>query len=195
MRDRLIQYSNISGGNISLSVIRDVVRNKFNMSFKRLTRVEKDRFSAHNLRYTQAFIDHIQTLQPDRVLFMDESGFQLTVGHRSMGHSEVGSRCMEISRYHPNPNISLNLPVALDGPRFYNFVDGPSNTGDYVQLFTDASHANMDNGLPCASAGDTIVVDNCPLHHNQAEVMLGNYFGPLGVQMIFMPTYSPDCSP
>ena len=143
----------------------------------------------------KSLIDDIQTLQPDRVLFMDESGFHLTVGQRTMGHSEIGTRCVEVTRYHPIPNISLNLLVALDGPRFYNFVNGPSTTGHYVQFFTDASHTNKDNGQPCISAGDTIVVDNCPLHHNPAEVLLGNYFGPLGVQMIFMPRYSPDFSP
>ena len=100
-----------------------------------------------------------------------------------------------MTQYHPSPHLTLNLLVGLRGPLFYNFVDGSSTMAHYVQFFTDASHAYADDGLPVISPGDVIVVDNSPLHHNQAEVLLHNYFAPLGVQIIFMPRYSPDLSP
>lgn len=195
MRQKLLSHSDVPGGNVSLSMISNIVTKNFNMSFKKVSRPEGERFSADNLRYTQAFIDHMQTLDPNKVLYMDESGYKTTVMHRNRGHSEVGVRCIEVTKYHPCPHLTLNLLVGLRGPLFYNFVDGSSTMAHYVQFFTDASHAYADDGLPVISPGDVIVVDNSPLHHNQAEVLLHNYFAPLGVQIIFMPRYSPDLSP
>ncbi|MES9994045.1 MAG: transposase [Candidatus Thiodiazotropha sp.] len=195
MRECLRRHSHVPGGSVSLSLIGKIVRQNFDMTFKKVTRPEGERFSAKNLRYTQAFIDHIQTLNPNKVLFMDESGYKPIVAHRSMGHSECGVRCIEVTRYQAGPHITLNLLVALNGPHFYNFIDGSSTMAYYVQFFTDAYHANTNDGMPIISPGDVIVVDNSPLHHNQAEFLLSNFFAPLGVQIIFMTRYSPDFSP
>ena len=194
MMKKLLQHSQIPSGDISISTICRTVKNDFNMTFKKVNRPHGERFTVENLPYTQAFIDHIQ-LQPNKVLYMDESGFKVTVSHRTRGHSDVGTRCIETTRYHASPHVTLNLLVGLRGPLFYNCIHGSSNMGHYVQFFVDASHAYGDDGTPVICPGDTIVVDNCPLHHNEAEVMLANHFARRGVLVIFMPVYSPDFSP
>lgn len=126
MRNRLLQHSNIPGGDVSTITIGRAVRKDMNMSFKKVSRPHGERFTPDNLRYTQAFIDHIQTLDPNKVLYMDESGYKITVCHRTRGHSEVGVRCIEVSRYHANPHVTLNMLVGLRGPLYYNFVNGSS---------------------------------------------------------------------
>ncbi|VDI43322.1 Hypothetical predicted protein [Mytilus galloprovincialis] len=77
---------------------------------------------------------------------------------------------------------------------YHNFVDGTSDTNTYLQFMGEASHANTENGISVIAPGDTIIVDNSPLHRNRAEVTLANFFAPMGVTLIFMPVYSPDLS-
>lgn len=194
LKSQLLRHSAIPGNNISTMTISRTLRKQLHMTFKKVSRPKAERFTNYNLRYTQAFIDYLQTLDANKILFMDESGYVVTVANRTRGHSKKGERCVEVSRYHPNPNVTLNLIVGLNGRQYFNFVDGTSNTDTYLQFMGEAAHANTDNGIAVISPGDTIIVDNSPLHRNRAEVTLANYFTPMGVTLIFMPVYSPDLS-
>lgn len=194
LREKLLHNSVVPNNSVSRMTICRVIKKDLNMTFKKVSRPKAERFTAANLRYTQAFIDHIQTLDANKILFMDESGYVVTVANRTRGHSEVGTRCVEVERYHPNPNVTLNLIVGLNGRMYHNFVDGTSDTNTYLQFMGEASHANTENGISVIAPGDTIIVDNSPLHRNRAEVTLANFFAPMGVTLIFMPVYSPDLS-
>ena len=126
---------------------------------------------------------------------MDESGFKVVVANKNYGHSEKGKPCVEIGRYHPSPNLTLNLLIGLDNVLYYNFVEGPSNTEKYLNFWHEASLSQDSFGRPLFFPGDLIIVDNCAIHHNQAERTLTRYFGMQGVEYDFLPTYSPDLNP
>jgi transposase len=87
------------------------------------------------------------------------------------------------------------LLVGLQGHLFHTAIDGSSNHVEFIRFFMEASVANTADGIPVLSAGDTVVLDNSPIHHNQAERILQAHFARMGVQLIFLPVYSPNLSP
>ena len=44
-------------------------------------------------------------------------------------------------------------------------------------------------------AGDIIVLDNCPTHHNAGGFALGQWLDNLGIDVVYLPTYSPEMNP
>lgn len=179
---------------MTVRTINRSLRRYLNFTFKRLKRPLGDRFAQGNMFYTQAYIDYCQTKQPHQIKFMDESGFKITCANRNHGHSEKGTPCIEIGRYIPGRNLSLNLLVSVDCVLYYNFIDGPSNTETYLNFWQEASLGQDDYGRLIFLPGDVVIVDNCAIHHNQAE-RVSNFFGLKGIDYGFLPTHSPDFNP
>ena len=60
-----------------------------------------------------------------------------------------------------SPNTTLNMLVSLDGPEYYNLIDGATNTMQFLQVFEEAGNCvNLQTGRPCLQVGDIIVMDN-----------------------------------
>ena len=157
-----------------------------------------------NMLYTQLLIDYLHRKDPFTLLFFDEAGFKIpTAFKRTHGHAPKGERCVEISRYHPDPNITLNLLVGLDGVKYANIIDGPSNTVGFLKFFEEAANSgDFVTGLPALSVGNTVIpeplfwnLDNCPIHHNDGERALESFLNDMGIELTFTPTYSPDLNP
>ena len=152
---------------------------------KKITTVANERFNDENMIYTQLFINYLHRKDPFTLLFFDEAGFKMpTAFKRTHGHALKGKRCVEISRYHQDPNITLNLLIGLDGVKYANIIDGPSNTIEFLNFFEEA-----------ANAGDSVVVENCPIHHNDGKRALESFLNDMAMDLIFTPTYSPDLNP
>ena len=198
IRHQLLSNSVIQDG-ISLTTIHRAVRNDMHTeqkwTFKRLKGPPIDRFTDHNMRYTQAYLDYIYQQDPAKMLFFDESGFKHTDANRRYGHSEIGTPCVEINRMKDRANLTLNLLVGIDGVKYFNFVDGPSDMVYFMNFFFEANESVLDDGRPIIPPGSIIVADNAAIHHNQAERVLTRYFNPQGITLIFLPTYSPDFNP
>ena len=115
--------------------------------------------------YTQLFINYLHRKDPLTLLFFDEDGFKTpTAFKRIHGHAPRGKRCVEILRYHQDPNITLNLLIGIDGVKYANIIDGPSNTVEFLNFFEEAANAgDSRTGLSAFSVRDTIVLDNCPI--------------------------------
>ena len=58
-----------------------------------------------------------------------------TAFQRTHGHAPKGERCVEISRYRQDPNITLNLLAGLDRVKYANVIDGASNTVEFFNFF------------------------------------------------------------
>ena len=164
---------------------------------KKITTVANERFTDENMIYTQLFIDDLHRKDPFTLLFFDEASFKiLTAFNCTHGHVPKGERCVEISRYHPDPNITLNILVGLDGVKYANITDGPSNTVGFFKFFEEAANAShFVTGLPALSVGDTVILDNCPIHHNNGERVLESVLDDMGIELTFTPTYSPELIP
>ena len=48
---------------------------------------------------------------------------------------------------------------------------------------------------PILEVGDIVVVDNLAAHHGEAERALRSFLNDLGMELIFLPVYSPDLNP
>ncbi|XP_069109704.1 uncharacterized protein [Argopecten irradians] len=194
IKRNLCKYSPVSG-NVHNSTIYRAMSRELDLTYKRINRPSCDRFTQYNMQYTQAFIDFCQTKRADQIKFMDESGFKLTTTNPAYGHSKKGQACVEIGKYRPGTNLTLNLLVGLNGVLYFNFVNGASNMNTYLNFWGEASACQDNMGCPLFKPGDVVIVDNCSIHHNHAERVLRQYFSMQGVQYTFLPVYSPNFNP
>ncbi|XP_028397235.1 uncharacterized protein LOC114521047 [Dendronephthya gigantea] len=170
------------GGDISLSSISRAIKRKL--------------LSGHS--YSEnLFVNYLSSKDPKKIKFFDESGVKTPdIGTRRYGHAPLGQRCVEVIRKMESPNITLNLLVSLDGPMYFNLVEGPTNTIQFLNFFAEASEAtNLMSERPAIEVGDIIVMDNLGIHHYDGGRILEEYLEEMGVELIFTPTYSPDLNP
>lgn len=188
-------------GVLSQSTISKHVRNELpsgkHYSRKRLGKIPQDRFSHANLVYTQLYLDNLSNKDPSTIKFFDECGFQLPdSGQRNYGYSPVGEDCIAVRRYLSTANHTLNFLAGVDGIKYGNILQGPSNSIEFLRFFAEATqHVDLLTQRPLLEVGDTVVVDNFAAHHGQAETALRSYFNDLGMELLFLPVYSPDLNP
>lgn len=197
----LEEFGDIFGGT-SISAISNALRNRMpsgkEYSHKKCLTTAQERFTPNNMIYTQLFINYLHSKDPYKLKFFDEAGLKVPDGFkRSHGFAPVGERCIEIIRYHESPNITLNLLAGLDGIKYANFVDGSSDTIDFLQFWEEAARAgDVETGRPVLEVGDVIVMDNCPTHHHLGGQILNDFLHEeLGIELVYTPTYSPDFNP
>ena len=81
------------------------------------------------------------TRDPRWIKFFDEAGEKLPdVRTRFYGHSSAGTCCVEVVKKAESPNTTLNMLVSLDGPEYYNLIDGGINTLQFLQFFEEAGN-------------------------------------------------------
>ncbi|KAK2554110.1 hypothetical protein P5673_024460 [Acropora cervicornis] len=171
-------------GKLSLSTLSRHVRKNLpsgkDYSRKWLGKCAGERFTHENLVYTQLFLDYLSDKDPSSVKFFDETGFQLPdSGHRVYGYSPVA-------------NITLNFLAGVDGLKYANIVQGASNSIEFLRSFSEALQTVDSNTLrPVLEVGDIVVVDNFAAHHGDAEVALHSFFNDVGMELLYLPTYSP----
>ena len=160
-------------------------------------KVKGERFTHANLVYTQLYLDYLSDKDPSSVKFFDETGFQLLdSGHRVYGYSPVGEQCFDVRRYLSTANITLNFLAVVDGLKYANIVQGASNSIEFFRFFSDASQTVDPNTLrPVLEVGDILVVDNFAAHHGDAELALRSFLNDVGMELLYLPAYSPDLNP
>ena len=188
-------------GELSTSTFSRNIRKKLpsgrNYSRKRLGKCASERFTPENIVYTQFYIDYLKDKDPSSVKFFDESGFQLPdAGHRNFGYSPVGEDCIEARRYLSTENLTLNFLVGYDGVKYGNIIQGASNSVQFLRFFDEASQTvDPITQRPILEVGDIVVVDNLAAHHGEAERALRSFLNDLGMELVFLPVYSPDLNP
>lgn len=111
--------------------------------------------------YSQLFIDYLNSKNPYTLKFFDEAGIKTPdVGTRVYGHAPVGERCIEIIRKCQSPNMTLNVLTSLyDGVGYFNVLDGPTDTVQFLNFFDEMSHkTSSTTGRPVLECGDTIIM-------------------------------------
>jgi transposase len=59
----------------------------------------------------------------------------------------------------------------------------------------EAGNACTDEGERVFQRGDILIVGNAAMHHNMPEAVLRNWLPTIGMQYLFLPTYSPYLNP
>ncbi|XP_068675165.1 uncharacterized protein [Montipora foliosa] len=83
----------------------------------------------------------------------------------------------------------------LEGVLYANTLDGASNTLEFLNFFDEATKATQINGNPVFMAGDILVLDNCAIHRNAGGFALGQWLDTMGIDVVYLPTYSPELNP
>jgi hypothetical protein len=189
------------GNTGSISAISRAIKTRMpsgkQYSRKKLTLIARERFYQDNILYTQFFIDYLSAKNPRRIKFFDESGLKLpNVGTRLYGHSPIGIRSVELVRKRESRNMTLNLLASLNGPEYFNLVDGATNTVEFLNFFSEATEVvNVTTGRPALDHGDIIVMDNLAVHHFDGGDVLEDWLAEMGIELVYTPVYSPDLNP
>ena len=93
------------------------------------------------------------------------------------------------------PNVTLNLLCGLNGVMYANTLNGASNTLEFLNFFHEASEFTQPNGNTILEYGDIIVVDNVALHLFDGGQALAEWLDGFGVNLVYLPVYSPELSP
>lgn len=199
--DALYDFGDLPLGSTTTTAIGRAVRHRLPsgeaFSFKKTTHIAQERFTIQNMTYTQLFVDYLYTKDPYTLKYFDECGVKLPInGARKYGHAPIGERAIEVKRYCETSNTTVNLMCGLTGISYMNTVDGPSNTVEFIRFFEEAYNSvNPITGRPCLEVGDTVVMDNCPIHHHEGGNVLENFLQDLNIELVYMPAYSPDFNP
>ena len=126
--------------NISISSISRAIKSKLlsgkKYTRKRITHVARERFTPENMAYTQLFINYLSSKDPKRIKFFDEAGVKTPdIGTRFYGNAPSGERCVEVIRKAESPNATLNLLISVNGPEYFNIIDGATNTIHFWNFF------------------------------------------------------------
>ena len=124
------------------------------------------------------------TLDPARLVFLDESGFRLgsppnygwaPVGEKSLGRATHGDWC----------TMTMIGAIALDGWRGFVTIDAATD-GDVFRAFVEQEL------VPRLRVGDVVVMDNLAAHQNSAAIAA---IRSVGADVMFLPPYSPEFNP
>ena len=117
----------------------------------------------------------------------------LSQGLTSIRGKTLGTR---LQRYAETPNTTVNLMCSLPGVDYANTVNGSADTIDFLRFFEEAYRSiNLRTARPVLEPGSVIVMDNCATHHNQGGQILQEFLNDLGIELVYMPAYSPDFNP
>ena len=142
VHEQLKQYTVFPDGLSSRTVSRAIHTklSKGEYTRKRMTHSYAQRFAEDNMTYSQAYIDELFSRDPHRLKNFDESGFKMPDScNPKYGYAPKGVRCLEISRYHQTPNITLNLLISTGGVEYANTLEGGSTGMDFLKKCQDAS--------------------------------------------------------
>ena len=93
-------------------------------------------------------------------------------------------------------NHTLNLLGGIDGLKYANVITGGCDRMGFLRFFEEASECvDPVTRRPIIEVDDIIVVDNLAAHHGEVKRALRQYFYELGVELLFLPVYSPDMNP
>ena len=125
------------------------------------------------------------TLDPARLVFLDESGVRTDLVRR-YGRGLYGARVTDHApdgRWHTTTFLAalrvtgLTAPAVFDGP-----IDGASFLAYIEQVLT-----------PTLTAGDIVIMDNLSCHGKSPAVRRA--IEDVGAHLWFLPKYSPDLNP
>lgn len=131
----------------------------------------------------QAFLEKQPSLDPRRLVFLDESGYRLGVTPR-YGWSPRGS-----DAYGKEPGgwdtMTMIGAIALDGFRGFTSIDAATNS----EVFTAFVSHEL---VPNLQAGDIVILDNLSAHKTPCALAA---IREAGAEVLFLPPYSPEFNP
>ena len=122
--EKLYEFGDLPYGTVSKSALSNAVRRRLpsgEFTLKKIGGIAQERFTIHNMAYTQLYIDYLFQKDPYKIKFFDECGIKLPSAlSRQYGHALRGERALEIQRYMATANVTVNLMASLAGVCYVN---------------------------------------------------------------------------
>ncbi len=162
-------------------------------SWKVPTTFHINKYSIENIENYLLFVDWIKKQDPKKLKFCDES-------HLVPRHMDARLVCGLKSKrvYHRNntshePNSSISIITSVCRDQMPVFVDYREETNTGEDFFNFICSALEDAYL---RRGDYLICDNASVHHqNESVTLLKEILRAFGVQLVFLPAYSPELNP
>ena len=132
----------------------------------------------------QAWFDEQPELDPQRLVFIDETGASTKMA-RLRGRAKRGQRCRSPVPHGHWKTTTFIGALRLNGMTAPMVIDGPMNR--------DVFHAYVRHVLtPTLKPGDIVVMDNLPAHKGGETRRM---IEAAAARLLYLPPYSPDFNP
>jgi transposase len=136
------------------------------------------------LRQRRAWFDEQLDLDPEKLVFIDETGLNTKMA-RLRGRSQKGERCRAGIPHGHWKTTTFTGALRLSGMTAPMVLDGAMN-GDAFRAYVTHVLA------PTLSPGDVVIMDNLPAHKASG---VREAIEAAGATLRYLPPYSPDFNP
>ena len=130
------------------------------------------------------FIDSVEDIDPEKLIFLDESGANLGMS-TDYAREEGGQRVVMPKPFDKGEKFSIIGAIALTGIVAMMYVASAVDT----MIFKTFSKKFL---IPKLKRGQFVIFDNVSFHKSQEIIDL---IEETGAKVVFLPPYSPDLSP
>jgi len=139
-----------------------------------------------------AFMNKIgsEVLDPNMLMFTDETAKDEQTSGRRMGWSKVGTQCVQRRCFVRGQRYSILPVLTLDGLITWDIIEGSVTSERFVQFLRE-NVIPLTNPYP--GPRSVLILNNCSIHH--AEEVRQLVEEEAQCKLIFLPSYSPDYNP
>lgn len=130
------------------------------------------------------FIDSVEHIDPDKLIFLDESGAHLGMS-TDYARTEGGQRATMPKPFDTGERFSIIGAIALTGIIAMMYIASAVN----ATIFKTFAEKLL---IPKLRRGQFVIFDNVSFHKSQEIIDL---IEATGAKVVFLPPYSPDLSP
>ena len=156
-----------------------------NLTRKRLKKRSIVRVTDENRNARQTFCANVLGMNRRRILFLDESGFNLHTS-TNYGYSSVSEEAILYQPRSQGRNVSLCSIISTNRIEHFKLVDGAYNREIFLTFLNECYEREVFVEKP------VLVLDNVRYHHC-AEI--ADFFIQKNIEILFLPAYSPDLNP
>ena len=136
------------------------------------------------MRRRQAWVEAQPDLDPERLVFIDETGASTKMARR-YGRSPRGSRCRAPVPHGHWKTTTFAGALRLEGMSAPMVLDGAMHAAAFLAYVEQVL-------APTLKPGDIVVMDNLPAHKPKA---VRQAIEKVGAELRLLPPYSPDLNP
>jgi transposase len=132
----------------------------------------------------QAWFDNQPDLDPERLIFIDETGVDTKMARR-FGRSPRGERCLAAVPHGHWKTTTFTAGLRLNGITAPFILEGPMDGDGFLAYIKQVL-------VPTLKPGDIVIADNLPAHKVPGvQEAIEN----CGASLRYLPPYSPDFNP
>ena len=132
----------------------------------------------------QAWFDNQPDLDPERLIFIDETGVDTKMARR-FGRSPRGERCLAAVPHGHWKTTTFTAGLRLNGITAPFILEGPMDGDGFLAYVEQVL-------VPTLKPGDIVIADNLPAHKVAGvQKAIEN----CGASLYYLPPYSPDFNP